>query len=53
MSTFKEIQGQNIKSYTTNPSDPKEGEMWYNQTTLSLKKLLYGIVINNKGLICH
>ena len=40
MSTFKEIQGQNIKSYTTNPSDPKEGEMWYNQTTLSLKGFL-------------
>ena len=37
MSTFKEIQGRNIRSYTTNPTDPLEGQMWYNQTELRLK----------------
>ena len=37
MSTFKEIQGRNIRSYTTNPDNPLEGQMWYNQTQLKLK----------------
>lgn len=37
MSTFKEIQGRNIRSYTTNPDNPLEGQMWYNQTELKLK----------------
>ena len=37
MSTFKEIQGRNIRSYTTNPDNPLEGQMWYNQTDQNLK----------------
>ena len=37
MTTFKEIQGRNIRSYTTNPDNPLEGQMWYNQTDLALK----------------
>ena len=37
MSTFKEIAGRNIRSYTTNPDNPLEGQMWYNQTDLALK----------------
>ena len=37
MTTFKEIQGRNIRSYTTNPDNPLEGQMWYNQTELNLK----------------
>ena len=37
MSTFKEIQGRNIRSYTTNPDNPLEGQMWYNQTEQKLK----------------
>ena len=37
MSTFKNIQGRNIRSYTTNPDNPLEGQMWYNQTELKLK----------------
>jgi len=37
MTTFKEIQGRNIRSYTTNPDNPLEGQMWYNQTELKLK----------------
>ena len=41
MSTFKEIRGQLIKKYTTNPTDPLEGQMWYNSTTGTLK----GVVV--------
>ena len=37
MTTFKEIQGRNIRSYTTNPDNPLEGQMWYNQTEQKLK----------------
>ena len=37
MTTFKEIQGRNIRSYTTNPDNPLEGQMWYNQTESKLK----------------
>jgi len=40
MTTFKEIQGRNIRSYTTNPDNPLEGQMWYNQTDLTLKGLV-------------
>ena len=42
MATFKEIRGQLIKKYTTNPTDPLEGQMWYNNTTGTLK----GVVIS-------
>ena len=41
MATFKEIRGQLIKKYTTNPADPLEGQMWYNNTTGTLK----GVVV--------
>ena len=37
MTTFKEIQGRNIRSYTTNPDNPLEGQMWYNSTSQVLK----------------
>jgi len=37
MATFKEIRGQLIKKYTTNPANPLEGQMWYNNTTGTLK----------------
>jgi len=37
MSTFKEIRGQLIRKYTTNPTNPLEGQMWYNSTTGTLK----------------
>jgi len=42
MSTFKEIQGRNIRSYTTNPDNPLEGQMWYNQTEQKLKGVSAG-----------
>ena len=37
MSTFKNIQGKNIRSYTTNAPNATAGEMWYNQSELKLK----------------
>jgi len=39
MTTFRQISGQLVKSYTTNPDNPLEGQMWYNQTELKLKGL--------------
>tara|TARA_Y100000592_G_scaffold83541_1_gene133461 strand:+ start:211 stop:1245 length:1035 start_codon:yes stop_codon:yes gene_type:complete len=32
MSTYEEIKGMKIREYTTNPDDPLEGQLWYNQT---------------------
>ena len=37
MATFKQIRGQTIKKYTTNPTNPLQGQMWYNNTTGTLK----------------
>ena len=37
MATFKEIRGFTIKKYTTNPTNPLAGQMWYNNTTGTLK----------------
>jgi len=37
MSTFKEIAGRNIRSYTTDPANPQEGQIWYNSTSQVLK----------------
>ena len=37
MSTFKNIQGKNIRSYTNNAPNATAGEMWYNRAELKLK----------------
>ena len=37
MATFKEIRGQLIKKYTTNPDNSLVGQLWYNNTTGTLK----------------
>jgi len=37
VSTYKSIFGQKIKKVSANPSNPIEGEMWYNTATGSLK----------------
>ena len=42
MATFKQIRGQTIKKYTTNPTNPLEGQMWYNNTTGTLKVYTLG-----------
>ena len=37
MSTFKNIQGKNIRSYENNAPNATAGEMWYNRTEQKLK----------------
>ena len=37
MTTFKEIQGRNIRAVSSDPANPGEGEMWYNKTIGVLK----------------
>ncbi len=37
MSTFKNIQGKNIRSYANNAPNATAGEMWYNRTEQKLK----------------
>ncbi len=39
MTTYKELTGVLIKRQTTNPSDPLEGQVWYNNATGDLKSL--------------
>ena len=43
MATFKQIRGQLIKKYTTNPTNPLAGQMWYNNTTGTLKVYTMGV----------
>ena len=37
MSTFKEIQGRNIKSVSSDPANAGAGDIWYNSTSSTLK----------------
>jgi len=37
MSTFKEIQGRNIKSVSSDPASAGAGDIWYNSTSTTLK----------------
>jgi len=39
MATYKEIVGQKITKVTSDPSEPKTGQMWYNSTTQTLRSL--------------
>ena len=39
MAAYKDLIGQKITKVTSNPSEPKTGQMWYNPTTQSLKAL--------------
>ena len=32
MSTYKGIRGLKVRDYTTNPDNPIEGQLWYNET---------------------
>ena len=49
MSTFKNIQGKNIRSYANNAPNATAGEMWYNRTEKKLKgvvrQVVYGQVL--------
>jgi hypothetical protein len=37
MTTFKQIRGNLIKSTSTDPANPQEGQIWYNSTSQVLK----------------
>ena len=37
MATYKEIKGFAIKSLASDPSNPLEGEMWFNTTSGTFK----------------
>ena len=37
MTTFKEIRGTAIQSVSSDPSNPEEGQIWYNNTIGVLK----------------
>ena len=37
MSNYKDIIGTHIKSVTTDPPNPENGQMWYNSTTRVVK----------------
>tara|TARA_A100001015_G_scaffold240096_1_gene273653 strand:+ start:114 stop:1922 length:1809 start_codon:yes stop_codon:yes gene_type:complete len=39
MAAYKDLVGQKITKVTSNPGEPKTGQMWYNSTTGSLKGL--------------
>ncbi len=48
MSTFKNIQGKNIRSYANNAPNATAGEMWYNRTEQKLKGIV-SIEATNSG----
>ena len=37
MSEYKGIQGNKVRNYTSDPDNPKEGQVWYNETSNTLK----------------
>ena len=37
MATYKEIRGSQIEAVATDPSNPVEGQVWYNTTSNVLK----------------
>ena len=37
MTTYKDIRGTHIKTVTTDPPAPVNGQMWYNSTTQIMK----------------
>ena len=39
MAAYKDLVGQKITKVTSNPGEPKTGQMWYNSTTGTLKGL--------------
>ena len=42
MSEYKGIAGTKIQNFSSDPSDPLEGQIWYNSTSSTLKGLVLG-----------
>ena len=40
MSTYRTVKGYSIKKVTGDPSNPKEGQVWYNSTEQKIKARL-------------
>jgi hypothetical protein len=40
MTTYKEINGTNIEAVASDPSNPVEGQVWYNSTSNTVKGFL-------------
>ena len=38
MATYKEIKGTQIEAVSSDPSNPVEGQVWYNTTTQNIQK---------------
>ena len=37
MSTYRALKGYNIKKIASDPANPKEGQIWYNSTSATIK----------------
>ena len=37
MTTYRTVKGYNVKSVSSDPSNVKEGQIWYNRTTKAIK----------------
>ena len=47
MATYKEIRGTQIEAVATDPSNPVEGQVWYNTTSNALKGFKIVIYANH------
>ena len=43
MSTYENLYGRRVNVVSSNPSNPKEGEVWYNSTLGQLKGYVLGV----------
>ena len=48
MAAYKDLVGQKITKVTSNPSEPKTGQMWYNSTDGKLR----GLAISRSMVKC-
>jgi hypothetical protein len=46
MAEYKDLKGGKVKNYTTNPDNPYEGQVWFNETEV-LVELLQWLILNN------
>ena len=60
MAAYKDLVGQKITKVTSNPSEPKTGQMWYNSTDGKLRGLgilnawaSSGSLISARGFVSH
>ena len=55
MATYKEIHGTNIEVVSSDPSNPVEGQLWYNSTSNTVKGLISnpGSFVTGAGLNTH